>query len=373
MATPLAVALDPDLQRGLDGVSSDNSDGSDNDVETEETAAPAPRPRARPRGAPPPEPVPPPPAFISPLGGYPPATTHWGVQKRNGVGEWEIKAWAPPGAPVEVREWLLSELTYDTLYDRWGPGVYEIRWIQAMPRGGMRNLRGGREVTVRPREPATPPAPSQSVAPRARNLLEGQVGEAFEMISMIERMAGSKMSETMQVAAAMVQMSGAGNRGGISGEDLRAILREEREAHTRELQALEARTTAAIAALREEDGEDDEPAGAGVADAAASLLPTIKGKGWWADIARYLAAHPAVAQTAIEKGLPVVANLGVELIGLVKSASPPPPPPAPRPVAMPRQTIAPPPPPVVESVPVPAPPGPTGPTFSEVTSLSAWK
>lgn len=345
-----------EVMAGLAGV----SDGPDPEGEEEQAtgpaAGPAPRPRARVRPASPvPPPAPPAPDFVSPLGGHPPTATHWGIKKRNPLGEWEDRTWAPPGSPVEVREWPVGELSVEALHDRWGPGTFAVQWIAAQERGGRRVLRGGREVVVRPREVvAAAPAPA---APKT--LLDGPVGEALGMMKLIQGLAGESMANVLNVAGVLAASSG-GRSSGLSGEELRAILRDEREAQSALLAASEARTSAAIAAAIAARDEDE---GSGAAAAIGAAAPLITGKGFASQAMRFAASQPELAGKVVDMvAAPLMGLAGqvIEMLKAQKRAG------EPRPIAVPRAPL----PPVAVAT-APAPEA-IGPVISTASSLSSW-
>jgi len=354
-----------EIMAGLAGVSDGPDPEGEEDRTTGRAAVPAPRPRARARqalAAPPP--APPVPDFVSPLGGHPPTATHWGIKKRNSIGDWEDRTWAPAGSPVEVREWPVGELSVEALHDRWGPGTFVVQWIAAQERGGRRVLRGGREVVVRPRDVVA--AAPASAAPKT--LLDGPVGEALGMMKLIQGLAGESMANVLNVAGVLAASSG-GRSSGLSGEELRAILRDEREAQSALLAASEARTSAAIAAaIAARDDDDDR--GSGAAAAIGAAAPLITGKGFAAQAMRFAASQPELAGKVVDMVAAPLMGLAGQVIDMLKAQKRAG---EPRPIAAPRapQMAT-----ATATAPAPAPapdPAPAvGPVISTASSLSSW-
>ena len=281
------------------------------------------RPRAR---AAPPIPA----GALSNFGGVPQSATHWAMTRRTPIGNFEPLAWAPPGSSVAVREWPLAELSEKEVEARWGLGCYRVQWIAPTVNGGRKYLRAGLRTfdIVRPTPiPSAEPAPSSpsSAAP-------DPFGGAFQLMDLIERRTDGKLDSLVKLSSLL----GGGSSRGISPEEMRAIIRDEREAAEKarlvELAAVEARWAAKLA---EFEGEDDGP---DIAGAVIGAAPRMKGSGWLANTLNFAQANPELAKVAVQGGLPIVLAAVSSLAALFtpKAAAAPAPNPAPLAVVRPR-------------------------------------
>jgi hypothetical protein len=345
---------DDDGEEQLDGESVDERDEDDDDGETAAVDVPKPRrPRARPvsaeaAGLP-----------VSPYGAVPEGVTHWGARRRTLSG-WEQCGYAPPGATLEQRDWLLGELSETTLQARWGPGTYEIQWIMPLAGGGRRVLRGGREVKVL--APAAAPVAAPAIAGSPMSSLH----EALSVMSVIDGRAKEQIAGMAELARII---AGGNNSHGVSGEDLRAILRDEREAQARAtadaikaaVEPLQKQLAELVEEDDDEDDEDDEP-GAHVASAARAAGGRLfAGRKWWQQVGAYATENPEMVKAVV----PVIVGAVTNVANAVTTAMATPPP-RPRAVQAPPPPT-PPPPPLPQAPPTP-PPAQTGDPISVASS-----
>lgn len=248
-------------------------------------------PRARPRAVA--EPID---APLSPFGALPHGVTHWGLRRKTMGGDWEPLSWAEPGGKVAAREWPVSELSTDTIQERWGAGVFEVQWIKLAPRGGRNVLRGGRQVEIL-REVA---APAAAAAPGRPASVFDQMGDAMKLMAMIEERGDQSFLKIAKFAEIF------GNRAptGPSFEEIRSLLRDERE-HAAKATAEAVRAAVEplqkqIAELAEEEDDGDDDGGL-VGAAAQGAKPLFRGRKWWQVLGNYATENPQV----IEKVAPV--------------------------------------------------------------------
>lgn len=223
----------------------EHEDDDESTGETTATPAPVTATRARPvrkRVIPPDDPRVP----VSHWGSVPARVTHWSCTKRGVNGEWTSLGWSPPGSGVELREWPLTELSDDTIRQRWGPGVYRCGWYGPNGSGGRSHLGRGREVTILPLGVAAPiEPPTDALGPG--------FAQAVAVMDMIERRANTQLTSIAQLATVLA------SRGGPDPEvlALRAQLEAQRQAETDQRFAA---LLSEVRALRTEMYEPDDGA-----------------------------------------------------------------------------------------------------------------
>jgi hypothetical protein len=196
-----------------------------------------------------------------------------------------------------------------------------IYWVAAGPSGGHRKLRGGREFALRQR-PGAPWSPPSTAAPSSPevNVAPAPSGlEAFGMVerlmSLIDRKTEASVSSVSQMVSAL-RDGGGGGRGGFGAAELELVLLKQSEANAKATAAAVAAAVAPIqaqlAALQSDDDDDGSPV---VGAALGAAAPFFKGKGTAAALINLAAAHPELAQTAIDRGLPFIAESVPAIMG----------------------------------------------------------
>lgn len=333
----LAAQNDSTLDEGNeDGDESSEKDEGDEES-TPEPAKPVRLPRARSAPAH---------IEISAFGAVPKNALRWGINRATLHGDWDTLKHGTDGVLHE--DWPIDELSEANVRERWGAGTYRVSWWTATPRGGRKFICNGRIVTFEGPTQAAPPAPA---APRvAPSSGLGGFDEAIRVMSVIDDQSNQKLANLVTLVRTFNQPAPAPPApAGITFEQLRELLREEREANTRA-------TREAIAeALGDDDDDDDDDDGEPIVDAArAAVKPLFRGKrAWWKDVGNFLAEHPEVAKQVA----PVAIGAVTTVANAVTSAMTPPPP-RPRAVQqLPRvePQAAPPPPPPAPPASAPAP------------------
>lgn len=285
--------------------------GGEESGETPSTVEPVSRPRAR-RAAPHVE--------IGPFGAVPVNARAWGMTKARPGGDWEVLKYGDAGTLNE--EWPVDgpPLTVDLVRERWGAGTFRVSWWTATPRGGKKFVCHGRTVTLE--SDHVPSSASVSSSPSVSAFEEG-----LRFMKLVKEHAAGSMTEAMQLAQFFATMQ-QGRSAGVTGEELRAILRDEREAqsaaHTAAIRAAVEPLERRIAELADEDDDEDDD-GEPLADAARAAGPALfKGRKWWQQVGAYATANPEVVKTA----LPIIAGAVQNIAGVVASAvaAPKPPP-----------------------------------------------
>lgn len=220
---------------------------------------------------------------ISNFGTIPEGTTHWGVKRETRSGAWDPLSFG--AGAVQSHTWPLDELTDDAIVARWGYGTFRTQWFKPNEGGGARFICQGSKVTYK--EP-TRDAPAPSAA-EPRNVA---MREHLEFLELVNSSAQSKIDSTLALARALRGDRDRDDRPSLSTEDLRGILRDEREAQAALLQQhladqsarTQASIDAAVAPLRErlneladDDDDDDETAVAGAIRTAGGGLSRKKG------------------------------------------------------------------------------------------------
>lgn len=322
---------------------------ADDDGDEEETDEVPERPRKR--GQARPVAVAAPDIPLSPFGAVPTNTTHWAIRRRNAVtGKFEPLSYAKEGDSVEGWEWPLSELSFETIRDRWGAGVFRTSWIGATARGARAHIAQGRIITLRDMTPA-PTAPVVAPPLIAGEGLPAGFNTALAVLNVIEQRSSAQITAMAQLA----QMMG-GNRGGIDSNVIALLVQNQQQQTQAIVQALQASNEALsrrIDALVASDDEEDDGA-PGVAGAAAGVAKAVVpalvkpgkpiGDGLKAAAANWFIADPqgAVAQVialagAVPGALDALARQSVQAQHARGAPAPPPvvhAAPAPRPRAV---------------------------------------
>lgn len=200
------------------------------------------------------------------IGLIPARARWWGVERRNAIGEWDRLTAPDASGDLETNEWPLAELSLDAVRSRFGAGTFRIAFWGVNPNGSRVFVSRSREITIRPEVGAAPPA---AVVPSAL-APTGPMGEAFALMDLIERRATGQLAAMTQLA----QLA-RGDGGSSTLNVVVEMMRTQRE-ETRELiAAMREESRAERQSLRALLADEDEPAGGGVAGAAANAVATV--------------------------------------------------------------------------------------------------
>lgn len=275
------------------------------------------------------------PPSVTRLVGVPgPTVTMWGITKKKRVdGRYERMTYGD-GNGGRVRTWPLAELSAEVIRERWGAGEYRVCWFEGQSTKGC-GLEFGieeEEAPPPPRAAAAPPMPAERSGKGLASF--GQLGEALELVSILDARANDSLVRTLQVAAAIGQRPS-----GLDAETLKAIfdrqdkLIEQLQAnHAEQMRALTAKRAADEDEDEEEEDEGDESDGPKVGSVAAAAVPFIKGKqSLKSAFINYATENPADV-FAVIKSIPEVMSQVSQMMKMPEPA------PAPRP--QPQQPVA---------------------------------
>jgi hypothetical protein len=243
-------------------------------------------------------------------GGVPLRATYWSIWRVGLGGEFSILPWGAAGETVELREWPLSDLSVATITARWGGGTYKVQWLEVSPRGARKSICYGRVFTLR----------NVAVEPPIVRAEPAGIDD-FEKMNRLDQRTFGMMDAIFKAAAAL----GGGQQRGISGEELRSILREEREAATRERERereAHAAQLAAVAARVDELEQEDEDEDPSIVDGAIAAVPRIKGNGVMASILNFAQSNPELSKALVVGGLPIVAAAAMKIASLFEKPPP---------------------------------------------------
>lgn len=333
MAKQESLLQDDDHPRDAEDADAAGDGGDATEEAPPRAASGSVKPRARKAAAPAPDDEE---NEISVFGAVPPRATMFGIRKKNIAGVWETMSYAPPGATLQAEAWPVSELTEDTLYQRWGAGVYEPQWVVPVGNGGRRVQRGGRTVKLLDRGHAPPPAPSPNVTPPGIVLGE-DISRTFALMSALDSITNNKLTSMAEMARAFA----GGQPQGLTRSDLELLLRDNREATQRLMTEALAPINRRLDEMESGEEDDDPPnpgaPGSPVAAAADVAKSFVKGKGTLATVLNFLGGNPALVATL----MPIAGDV-VKAVAATIAKGPPTPQNAPHaPVAAPPAQLQP--------------------------------
>jgi hypothetical protein len=218
---------------------------------------------------------------------------------KKGAGGWE-RLTTGDEEGVHRREWSLSDLTPETVRERWGAGEYRVYWFIHDPANeepGQRYRAAGTGPSVLfDEQPATRIAAPAAPAPAAP---VSAFHEAMQFMALADERAGRQLNSILSAAGAIAGRQS----GGMDPQVLTLLLDNQRQSTQLLLQQMAERHEASMTALRAElatlrgelEEDDDEPAPVAAAVRAAAPL-FKKGEpitdGIKAAIANYVTEHP---------------------------------------------------------------------------------
>jgi hypothetical protein len=127
------------------------------------------------------------------------AVNTWGIGRKE-RGKWE-RLYYPDASGTHIKEWPLSELSLDTVRDRWGSGEFRVYWFGHYPEAETAEERwvNGGSGTAFVLEAAPP---TRIGAPAAAPPVSS-MDEAAKWLAMIQGSVQSNLSGVVQLAAAI--------------------------------------------------------------------------------------------------------------------------------------------------------------------------
>jgi hypothetical protein len=122
------------------------------------------------------------------FGSVPVDATHWRVKRIGLNGAWEPLTHPLPDGTLAVSEWPITELTPDTLRDRWGAGTFQIVWYGPGENGRLRHITQSGTIKVLP--PAVVAPVAAPAAPAARDGF-GEVERALVMMQSLSQLTST--------------------------------------------------------------------------------------------------------------------------------------------------------------------------------------
>lgn len=254
----------------------------------------------------------------------------WGINKRPRKSAPFDRCKYPDSSGAIVQTWPLSELSLETIRERWGDdGEYRVCWFNGQTSEG-----GGRVFGFDAPEPARvrtvapeTPAPAAPIASR----LPSELLQTFELMGILQAQSSAQLKSTLEVAAAMSR----GNSGGLDASVLMMIVQTMQASSKEMLTAMQAQHAEQMALLRtalvDEGGDEDDDDGEGVvttvAKATAAAAPFMKkGQDIKSAIVNHLTQNPADLFEAIKSVPAVMGHLSqlMQAQNVAAAAAPPP-------------------------------------------------
>lgn len=289
-------------EQSTDNLEDERSSALAEALEEPEEAAPAPviRPRARRASAP---------VQVTIFGGIPASATMWALQRATLSGTWD--ACGHPDGSVVRHEWPLSDLSDSVVSERWGAGTYRVQWFKHADNGGRKFLCCSAPITV-----LAKPAPAAAAAAPSEPSALSDLAQALQVMDLIDRRSDMKIAGMANLAKAL----GGARTDSLSGEDLVRVMREERAHTTTMLTEAISALNAKVDAIGARASGDD---GGGVIGQAAKAAGGLVDGGTLGSLMSFAKDNPDLAQTIVEKGLPMIQGAVLGVLSLFKPPAPP--------------------------------------------------
>lgn len=142
----------------------------------------------------------------STFGAIPGRAVYWSLEKETTGGQIQKMSYPNATNTAYVSEWPIVELTEENVRDRWGGGMFRVRWHGLSAAGGRVMLGQGRLVqvigTVAPPTPAAPHAPSPGPT--------DDITRTLQLMSVFEDRSQKNLTGILQAASAIAAQSHSG-------------------------------------------------------------------------------------------------------------------------------------------------------------------